>query len=315
MLPVDPAITTVLKAEHLSAETRRVYSSKLAIIAQAAGGRPLLKVLTQHADNVIKYITSQYSEVASQKTMLVAVMAVYRLLNLKTKAQASYNLYLELFDKLKAVLRERSKTNLPTRRQAAGFVSHEELQQVRKRLPLGSKERLLLSFYGGCIPPVRNDLHAAFIHMLKCGEGAARAAVMSSITPNCILLPYETKKGVLILREFKTQDRTNPKLYSRRLGIELSNEIRTSLQQHPRDYLFCEARVSKPYTTGGFQQWASRTLKALFDRPCTLMLLRHSYISYMLAYGQLSIRDKEELAKDMCHSVSTQAQYQFITRK
>ena len=98
---VDPAITAVLKAEHLSEETRTVYSSKLAIIAQAAGGRPLLKLLTQHADKVVKYITEQYSEVASQKNMIVSVMAVYRLLDLKTKAQVSYDLYLKLFDKLK----------------------------------------------------------------------------------------------------------------------------------------------------------------------------------------------------------------------
>ncbi len=35
----------------------------------------------------------------------------------------------------------------------------------------------------------------------------------------------------------------------------------------------------------------------------------------LLAYGQLSIKDKEELAQDMCHSVNTQAQYQFIMPK
>ena len=43
----------------------------------------------------------------------------------------------------------------------------------------------------------------------------------------------------------------------------------------------------------------------------TLTLLRHSYVSDMLAYGKLSIKDKEELAQDMCHSVETQAQYQL----
>ena len=35
----------------------------------------------------------------------------------------------------------------------------------------------------------------------------------------------------------------------------------------------------------------------------------------MLAYGQLSIKDKEELAQDMCHSIETQAQYQFISHR
>ncbi len=312
----DPAIAAVLKAEHLSEETRRVYTKNLAMVAEAAGNRALLPVLTRHATSVIQYITTKYTEVASQKTMLVSIMAVYKLMNLKAKSQASYDRYLELFDKLDGTLKERSKSNLPSQRQAAGFVSHAELQQLRRKLPVGSKKRLLLSFYGGCIPPVRNNLHSAFIHMLKCKEGAAKDAIMSSVTPNCILLPYDVKKeGALILREFKTQDRTDPVLYIRRLGLELSDEIRASLQQSPREYLFTEARVCRPYTVGGFQKWASRTLQALFGKPCTLTLLRHSYVSHKLAAGQLSIKDREELARDMCHSVQTQAQYQFIPAK
>ena len=32
----------------------------------------------------------------------------------------------------------------------------------------------------------------------------------------------------------------------------------------------------------------------------------------MLAYGQLTIRDREQLAAEMCHSPATQAQYQWI---
>lgn len=149
---------------------------------------------------------------------------------------------------------------------------------------MGSKERLLLSFYGGCIPPMRYDLHCAFIDMLKCKQGEARNAVMTSITKDCILLPYDTKKeDAFILREFKTEDISNPELCSRGLGLELSDEVRASLHQHPRDYLFTEARSSKPYTPAGIQQYASRTLKALFGKPCTLTLLRHSYISHMLA--------------------------------
>ena len=144
MPSVDPAIAAVLKADHLSEETRRIYSSKLGIIAQAAGNRPLLKVLTQHPDKVMQNIKGSYTGVASQKTMLVSIMAVYRLLNLKAKSKASYDLYLELFDRLDGILRER-KTNLPSKRQAAGFVTHEQLQKVRKRLLIGSKERLLLA--------------------------------------------------------------------------------------------------------------------------------------------------------------------------
>lgn len=92
----------------------------------------------------------------------------------------------------------------------------------------------------------------------------------------------------------KTQDRTNPDLYSRRLGLELSNE-KMSLQERPRHYLFTEARSIKPYTHDCFQQYASRTLKVLFGKPCTLTLLRHSYISYMLAYASSASKTKKSL--------------------
>ncbi len=44
----DPIIQAVLKADHLSEETRRVYSKNLSMIAQAARQQPLVKVLTQH---------------------------------------------------------------------------------------------------------------------------------------------------------------------------------------------------------------------------------------------------------------------------
>ena len=56
-------------------------------------------------------------------------------------------------------------------------------------------------------------------------------------------------------------------------------------------------------------------LQEQLDNLSQLGVVMHSYVSHMLAYGQLSIKDREELAHDMCHSVNTQAQYQFITPK
>ena len=51
--------------------------------------------------------------------------------------------------------------------------------------------------------------------------------------------------------------------------------------------------------------YARRTLHKLFGKPCTLTLLRHSYISHMLAYGQLTIRDREQLAAEMSLTCDT----------
>ena len=187
-------------------------------------------------------------------------------------------------------------------------MSYVELQKVRKKLTFGSKERLLLSSEGGCIPPLRNDLHACAIQLLKCDDGqAAQQALLHQVTPNEILLPADRNSaGVLILREFKTQDRSDPVLYTRSLGSELYEELtrkpRASLGKDPRSYLFTESNTSRPCTHSAFAMYARRTLQKLLGKPCTLTLLRHSYSSHMLAYGQLTIRVGEQLAAEMCHS-------------
>ena len=311
---VDPIIQAILTADHLSEETRIGYSKRLALIATAARNKALHTVLTLHPQKVLNWIFKSYSEVGTQRTMIVAILAAYKLLNLKATDQASYAVYIEQYERLDAQLRDRAKDNVPTERQRAGFVSYVELQKVRKKLTFGSKDRLLLSFYGGCIPPLRNDLHACAIQLLKCDDNeAAQQALLHQVTPNEILLPVDRNSaGVLILREFKTQDRSNPVLYTRSLGFELTRELRASLDKDPRPYLFTESNTPRPYTHSAFAMYARRALQKLFGKPCTLTLLRHSYISHMLAYGQLTIRDREQLAAEMCHSPATQAQYQWI---
>lgn len=84
----------------------------------------------------------------------------HKLLNLKETKKASYATHLEQYERLDAELYDRAKDNVPTERQRPGFVSYVELQKVRKKLAFGSKEMRLFSFYGGCVPPLRHDLHA-----------------------------------------------------------------------------------------------------------------------------------------------------------
>ena len=114
---VDPVMTHILKADHLSEETRTGYCKRLALISSAAGNKPLIKVLTLHPTKVLDWIAQSYAEVGTQRTMIVAILAVYKLLDMKRKEQNSYDLFLEQYDKLDAVLRDRAKDNVPTARQ------------------------------------------------------------------------------------------------------------------------------------------------------------------------------------------------------
>ena len=136
---VDPIIQAILTADHLSEETRIGYSKRLALIATAARNKALHPVLTMHPQKVLNWTFRSYSEVGTERTMIVAILAAYKLLNLKATDQASYAVYIEQYERLDAQLRDRAKDNVPTERQRAGFVSYVELQKVRKKLTFGSK--------------------------------------------------------------------------------------------------------------------------------------------------------------------------------
>jgi len=93
---------------------------------------------------------------------------------------------------------------------------------VRQKLAVGSKERLLLSFYGGCILPLRNCMHACAIQLLTCDDEVVKKALLHQVTANATLLPIGTDKraaGVLMLREFRMQDQNHPVFYTRPLGL------------------------------------------------------------------------------------------------
>ena len=85
---VDPVMTHILKADHLSEETRTGYCKRLALISSAAGNKPLIQVLTLHPTKVLDWIAQSYAEVGTQRTMIVAILAVYKLLDLKRKEQS-----------------------------------------------------------------------------------------------------------------------------------------------------------------------------------------------------------------------------------
>ncbi len=145
----------------------------------------------------------------------------------------------------------------------------------------------------------------------------ARQEVQSwrALLPIAFCCPMTQEKKVLWYCE-SSKHKTEPTQNCTTGDLAWSYQMRYELACNSiQETLFTEARSIRPHTHGGFQQYASRTLKALFGKSCTLTLLRHSYISHMLAYGQLSIKDEEELARDMCHSVETQAQYQFISNR
>jgi len=105
--------------------------------------------LTLHPQKVLNWIFRSYTEVGTQRTMIVAVLAAYNLMNMNGTKQASYAMYLEQYERLDEELRDRAKDNVPTERQRAGFVSYVELQKVRKKLTFLMMRSCLRTFKMG----------------------------------------------------------------------------------------------------------------------------------------------------------------------
>ena len=186
----------------------------------------------------------------------------------------------------------------PTDKQAekgGAGMTMEQICAKRDALVDGSIEKLLIGMYT-YIPPVRADYFATQI-VLYGGVQTAENAVLFG--------DAERSRASLLLRDFKTSH-TYKKIYHPALPNELVKQVRMSLAEFPRDYLFVNAD-GQPFTRNAFQMWANRVLSRCFGVQFTLTLFRHIYIS-SLGDG-IAVEELDQISRQMGHSLSMQTKY------
>ena len=191
------------------------------------------------------------------------------------------------------------ESNQPTARQRPGVATFDEIVRARDRLPAGSSERILLGLYTH-VPPARRDYNA-----LKIVRDEATCARQSD---NCLLITSDSMR--IVLKTFKTAGRYGT--VTNDVPRPLADDIRRSLRNRPRDYLF-QTASGEPYTKRSFGAWANRTLAKIFGRPLTLTLLRHAYVSD-IDFNR-PIQELKTIANAMMHSTGLQKIYQHTTSK
>lgn len=177
-------------------------------------------------------------------------------------------------------------------------LTFQDIITKRDELPVGSFERLLLSFYT-YIPPVRADYFATQIVNFR--EKPSEQNFIRHITPEIsisVLRDFKTKKA------FKRIENTLPK--------ELHTELMESLRIYPRNYLFVNSS-GKPFKRNSFCIWSKRVLNRLFKTEFTLVMLRHLYIS-SLNFNKLTTEELIEIGNKMGHSIHTQRDYNWVNR-
>lgn len=172
-------------------------------------------------------------------------------------------------------------------------VPFDEIDKVRRSLPSGSAERLLIAFYT-LIEPIRADYYATEILTDESQEPTEENYIVLSTSQ-------------LVVRDFKTKERYEK--IENTLSDELMEELKASLDKKPRKYLFVTDDM-KAYTRKLFSNWACRALTRVLKQPMTLTALRHIYITKKIQ-DKTSGKELRQIATKMGHSRDMQRVYEW----
>jgi hypothetical protein len=299
-------LKAILEAE-LSQVSKRVYVERLRTMVKEFDTN-VYWIIT-HPSEVLEWIIKKSDVLSTQKSYIIAILAVFKHnIGLKIQLDKYYTQWFTKFTELDNAISERYKTNEPSERQLNAYVKFTDIVEKRDSLESGSINKLLLGFYT-YIRPLRADFNAVRIYNTNTNindndtsENEKEANYIIFNTPN---------KATLILHEFKTQRKNNE--FTKELPNELVKELKLSLSKNPREWLFVD-KFGKPYkAANSYTKWANRNFQKLFNKPLTITMIRHSYIS-SLDQNALTTLEKEEIAKEMAHSRGMQELYRFVDK-
>lgn len=291
----DSDFSAILLKTSLSDLTKQNYIDRLHHLEKSFD-KSIFDIIKQ-AETSIRKIKELYDLDTTRKTYLSVILSVFRYApGLKEQLPKQFILWSNALKKSDEAVENRYKKNAPSDKQKDGYVPYEEIKQKRFTLKEGSDERLLLAMYTD-IYPLRADFNKVRLYK----------TLPAKHEPNYI---HMKKTGCkLVLNEYKTASKHGK--YEKELPDTLCEEIHTSLTLKPRDYLFVNINKEPFELSNSFTHYANRILKKLFDKPLTISLIRHSFIS-TLDFNKLTIEEKEQIASEMCHTTKLQDQYRLI---
>jgi hypothetical protein len=299
-------LQAIQQANDLTDLSKRQYSTHLLKLQRLTGNRSLLETV-RDVQTTMRAIDAALTsgQIHTRHAVTAAVVALFKrvpcLKNDFPDALAAWRQHTHESGK---VVSARMDTNVPTERQAEGFVELTEILQKRDSLPKGSWERLLLVMYTE-IPPGRRDLWRTPVLSHRDTAPPPQEA------PNYIQLSSNARTATLFLRQFKSHRYLGDQQLS--LNRRIVSELKASLQRFPRRYLFVSLKDNAtPYNSqNAYGHWCNNTLRFLFGRKhINLTMLRHIYCSAIDM--NTSRAERMEIARKMQHTETTQQQYRLL---
>jgi len=193
-------------------------------------------------------------------------------------------------------LRLENKPTVLQQAKGGSQLSFQQIMEIREQLPIGSMERLLISMYT-LIPPVRADYFA--LHIIHDDQ--------EPVEPNYLRIRQGTMDTVL--RDFKTAKTYHD--IRNDLPLLLAQEIQTSLQACPREFLFVNAH-GRPHTRNSFTLWTRRILTRILQTDFTLVFFRHAFATHYVTHHNPTDLDISEISKKMGHSAEMFRAYRWV---
>ncbi len=294
----SPLLDGIINAD-ISSTSKRVYLERLKVLMQQHTVD--LYTLVKHPKKYIEWIKTRYESDQTRKSYFSGVLALFRHNpGLKQQETKAYDEWYAAFKEVHERIEEKYKHNEPSDRQKDNYVPYSQIVEARDTLPKGSNERLLFAMYT-YLPPLRCDFNRVRIYK---GHAADAKAVDNE---NYIVMTQ--KEATLHLNEYKTKKKA-AQPYEKKLPEALVDEIRQSLQENPRSWLFLDNN-NQPFHPKSYTKWANRIFARVLKKNMTISMIRHAYIN-SLDFNKITVAEKEAIAKDMAHTIGTQDRYRLI---
>lgn len=290
------------EAEQLSAMSKTQYKSRLNKLTDITG-KDVDWIILNCKKTMALIKKAKKTEPQTLKSYLNAILAVFRYTNdLKVKYAKEYQCWTDTFKTVNALANEKYEHLEPSQRQVDAYLHWEDIVATRDALDKDSIEYFILCLYT-MIPPSRADFNNVKIYQ--------RNPPLAHLEdqPNYLVITPQFMK--LVFNEFKSKG-ARIQTYENVLPDELVAVVRNSLKNNPRDYLVVSPRNGQPYANAhSYTVYVDRVFNKVFKKPVTINTLRHSYINH-LDFNTLTPNEKQHIANQMMHSVSTMDRYRLI---
>jgi integrase len=257
-------------------------------------------------------IREAYPSITTRRNLLTVFLALFthdKELKEDVGGEDVQKKWRQYHDELVRYQKTQQSKSEPSKKQVEKYTSFEEIEtkyrDLGKKSPhesLRSSQQYLLLSVVLHLKPKRADLGSVKIYHEK----------NPNRTDENYIVLRTRGSSYLVMNLYKTN-----KFYhtvEEDLPRELTDDLQTSLRRHPRDFLFVSSE-EKPMSNNTYSKWVSHIFSDLFGKSTGVSLLRHTFISEKLDVSNMTLGEREDVARKMGHSTTLQDQYRFVKPK